>query len=158
MFSIHGSPATFSTDNGPNYYSQEFEQFMREGEIRHLKTTPHFHKSNRKAESALKIMKNIIIIANQEGKSMWKAVLEWRNSVTPGSTSSAVKRLMSRRTGSLISCDKALNIPKVQEGVVKDVIHKRKYAEYYYDRNARSLTRSCVESANKSESLSTTTS
>ena len=139
MFSIHGSPAALLTDNGPNYSSKEFEQLIREWEIRHIKTTLHHHKSNGKAESAVKIMKNIIIKANQEGKSMWKAVLEWRNSVTPDSTGSAVERLMSRRTRSFIPCDKALYIPKVQAGVVKDFIRKRKYGKYYHDRNARSL-------------------
>ena len=40
MFHIHGLPICVSSDNGPQFISQEFKNFVREHHIFHRKTTP----------------------------------------------------------------------------------------------------------------------
>lgn len=94
VFAIHGVPVTLISDNGPNYASAEFHQFTQAWDFQHLTSSPHYPKSNGKAESAVKIMKFIITKANKDGADVWKAILEWRNSPTPSQGSSPVQRLM----------------------------------------------------------------
>ena len=144
IFSTHGTPAVLLTDNGSNYSSQEFTDFMASWETYHVTSSPHHPKSNGKAESAVKIMKTIISRAKKEGTDMWKAILEWRNAPTPGMTSSPAQRLMSRRTRSMLPCSQAMYQPTVQTAVTQQILHKRKKAKHYYDRQAKALPKLVV--------------
>ncbi|XP_041483435.1 uncharacterized protein K02A2.6-like [Lytechinus variegatus] len=60
QFSRHGIPKEVISDNGPQYSSDEFKCFMEEWEIHHTTSSPHHPQSNGKAESAVKIAKNIM--------------------------------------------------------------------------------------------------
>ena len=95
VFAIQGIPVSLISDNGPNYASVEFSKFAKAWDLQHLTSSPHHHKANGKAESAVKIMKSIITKTNKEGADVWKAIIEWRNSLTPSQGSSPVQRLMS---------------------------------------------------------------
>ena len=96
IFAVHGIPVTLISDNGPNYASVEFTDLTHDWDIQHITSSPHHPKANGKAESAVKIMKSIIIKANKQGTNVWKAILEWRNSPTPPQGSSPVQRLVSQ--------------------------------------------------------------
>ena len=139
IFATHGSPAVLLTDNGTNYSSNEFHEFTESWEIQHVTSSPHHHKSNGKAESAVKIIKGIITRAKKERQDVWKAILEWRNAPTPGTDSSPAQRLMSRRTRSMLPCSPNLYKPEVQTAVSEQVIQKRRQAKYYHDRGAKPL-------------------
>ena len=139
ILATHGTPALLITDNGTNYSSQEFKEFTQAWDINHITTSPHHPKSNGKAESAVKIIKGIISKAKKEGMDMWKCILEWRNSPTPGTSSSPSQRLMSRRTRSMLPCSQTMYKPEVQTTVTEQIIRKRKQAKYYHDRQAKSL-------------------
>ena len=139
ILATHGTPALLITDNGTNYSSQEFKEFTQAWNINYITTSPHYPKSNGKAESAVKIIKGIISKAKKEGMDMWKCILEWRNSPTPGTSSSPSQRLISRRTRSMLLCSQTMYKPEVQTTVTEQIIRKRKQAKYYHDRQAKSL-------------------
>ena len=139
MFAIHGVPVTLISDNGPNYTSEEFRQLTQAWDFQHLSASPHYPKSNGKAESAVKIMKSIITKANKDGADVWKAILEWRNSPTPSQGSSPVQRLMSRRTRSFLPFKASKYQPEVQRAVPTQVVHKLRVAISYHDGSAKPL-------------------
>ena len=56
------------TDNGPQYSSDQFAAFTREWEFQHTTSSPLHSQSNGKAESAVKIAKNLVKKAKQEKK------------------------------------------------------------------------------------------
>ncbi|KAL0839884.1 hypothetical protein ABMA28_016507 [Loxostege sticticalis] len=60
QFARHGIPAELVTDNGPAYSSSEFKQFMREWEVRHVTSSPHYPQSNGKSERTVQTVKNIL--------------------------------------------------------------------------------------------------
>ena len=78
-FATHGVPAVLITDNGTNYDSHEFSKFVTAWEFSHVTSSPHHHKSNGKAESAVKIMKDIVKKAQKEGSDIWKAMTAMQN-------------------------------------------------------------------------------
>ena len=46
MFLTHGLPVSFTTDNGPQFISQEFQRFMEGNCIDHRKVTPLWPQAN----------------------------------------------------------------------------------------------------------------
>ncbi|CAB4004480.1 LOW QUALITY PROTEIN: uncharacterized protein K02A2.6-like [Paramuricea clavata] len=57
IFATHGLPTTVVSDNGTNFTSNEFEEFMKRNGIKHIKVSPYHPASNGQAEHAVRIFK-----------------------------------------------------------------------------------------------------
>ena len=57
-FATFGIPETLVTDNGSNFTSSEFEEFLKANGIRHIKTAPYHPASNGLAEWAIQTFKS----------------------------------------------------------------------------------------------------
>ena len=121
QFSRHGIPDVLVSDNGPQYISNEFAQFANEWEFRHLSSSPHHQKANGKAESAVKIAKNLFKKALRDNKDPWLALLDFRNTPTQGMQTSPVQGLMSRTTKTLVPIATSLLKPEVADGVTEKI-------------------------------------
>ena len=130
--------ADLSTDNGVQYSSDQFAAFTREWKLQHTISSPLHGQSNGKAESAVKIAKNLVIKAKRESKDLEMALLEWRN--TPDINNlSLTQKLMSRRTRTTIPTAEALLKPEVVEGVHENIKRKGQQTKATYDKSARPL-------------------
>lgn len=130
--------ADMVTDNGPQYSSTHFSKFAREWEFQHTTSSPLHSQSNGKAESAVKIAKNLVKKAKQGNKDLQMSLLEWRN--TPDNNGlSPVQKLMSRRTRTTIPTTEALLKPGVIDGVYENIKRKRQQAKAAYDKHAKPL-------------------
>ncbi|PFX33792.1 Retrovirus-related Pol polyprotein from transposon 17.6 [Stylophora pistillata] len=110
-FARHGI-ADMVTDNGPQYSNAHFAKFTREWEFQHTTSSPLHSQSNGKAESFVKIAKNLVKRAKRGNKDLQMSLLEWRN--TPDSNGPGpVQKLMSRRTRTTIPTNVALLRPEV---------------------------------------------
>ena len=56
-FATHGLPEIVVTDNGSNFASKEFEDFLKQNGIRHIRTAPYHPASNGLAERAVQTFK-----------------------------------------------------------------------------------------------------
>ena len=59
-FARFGIPEEIITDNGPNFVSQEFPTFTSRWDIRHSTSSPYHSQGNGKAESEVKIAKQLM--------------------------------------------------------------------------------------------------
>ena len=50
IFTIHGLPVTFTSDNGPQLTSDEFEEYLEYKGIEHRKVTPEWAEANGEVE------------------------------------------------------------------------------------------------------------
>ncbi|XP_058827654.1 uncharacterized protein LOC131687581 [Topomyia yanbarensis] len=139
-FSRMGIPRKIITDSAKQFTSQEWIGFVRDYGSTHATSAPYHHEFNGKAESAIKIAKNIIKKALKDGKDIWLALLDWRN--TPqldGYTPS--QKAMGRKTRSILpvtSCQLQLQMVDTQR--VRDGIELRKVkSKFYHDRKAQEL-------------------
>ena len=85
IFVTHGLPENIVSDNGPNFTSAEFEDFLAKNGIKHTKVSPYQPSSNEQAERAVRVFKEGI--EKMEGANMQKLsrfLLKYR--ATPHST------------------------------------------------------------------------
>lgn len=139
QFSRHGVPDVLVSDNGPQLVSHEFRLFREEWEFKQITSSPHHRKANGKAESAVKVTKNLFKKALRDNRNPWLALLEYRNTPVETIGSSPAQRFMSRRTKTLMPTASTLLRPQVVEGVEKKIELKRQKAKSYYDRPAHPL-------------------
>ena len=67
------------SDCGSQFTSQEFKSFAEKWCFSHKASSPGHHKSNGRAESAVKIIKHMMKKALKEGQDQYEALLELRN-------------------------------------------------------------------------------
>ena len=60
IFEHYGLPETIYSDGGPQFTSDEFDQFCKEWKINHVTSSPHYPQSNGIAENGVKAMKKLI--------------------------------------------------------------------------------------------------
>ncbi|KAG8147540.1 hypothetical protein E2320_001389, partial [Naja naja] len=138
-FARYGQPNVVITDNGPQFVSLQFKKFAAGWEFDHITSSPHQPQANGKAESAVKIVKNLCRKALDESRDPWKAILHWSNTPTEGMDSSPAQRLMSRRLKTSLPMANKLLEPMVIQGVPERLQEKRQVAKAKYDESARGL-------------------
>lgn len=139
QFARYGQPDRVISDNGPQFSSQQFRRFASGWEFEHITSSPRYPKANGKAESAVKIAKNLCKKALHEGKDAWTAILQWRNTPTAGMDSSPAQRLMSRRLKTALPVASKLLEPCVVTDVGAKLRHKRQVSKFEYDKTAKDL-------------------
>ena len=110
-FARHGIPDVVVSDNGPQYASSEFQCFARHWNFQHKRIAPGNSRANRQAESAVKIIKNLMIKSAKSGDDPYIALLNLRNTPNEGMSSSPIQRLMGRRTQSALPATPAVLKP-----------------------------------------------
>ncbi|KAK3100667.1 hypothetical protein FSP39_023406, partial [Pinctada imbricata] len=81
IFARFGIPETVVSDNGPQYSSEEFQNFSKEFDFKHVTSSPNYPQSNGLAEKYVQIAKRILEKAKHSKQDPHLALLEYR--VTP---------------------------------------------------------------------------
>ena len=71
VFSVYGLPLSITTDNGPQFISDTFAEYMRENGIQHRRITPLWPQANGQVERQNRSFMKRIRIAHSEGKN-WR--------------------------------------------------------------------------------------
>ncbi|KAJ8398719.1 hypothetical protein AAFF_G00419160, partial [Aldrovandia affinis] len=112
-----------STCSTCNVYAHNQQKETMLSHDLHVTSSPRHPKANGKAESAVKIAKNLLRKAAHDGDDPWKAILHWRNTPTENMGSSPAQRLMSRRLKTSIPATNKLLEPVVVVGVTEKLRH-----------------------------------
>ena len=101
--------------------------------------SPYLPRSNGKAESGVKIAKNLIKKSARDGVDAMMVLLDWRNTPTSGIGYSQAQRLMSRRTRTSLPIANSRLEPEVPRNVPQKIRNKRNQAKVHYDRDTKEL-------------------
>ena len=140
-FSRNGICDEITTDNGPQFASEEFRKFSKEWSLEHKLTSPRHPQSNGRAELAVKSAKNILKKATQTKQDVYLAILHHRNTPNSQGTSPA-QRLMGRRTKTTLPTKASLLQPQIinPENEKTKMKAVRAKQQFYYNRNAKDLS------------------
>ena len=81
IFSEYGWPETLISDNGPCYASETFKKLMKEYNVNHVTSSPHYPQSKNLAEKYVQIVKNLFHKAKEEGQDLHKCLMMYRNTL-----------------------------------------------------------------------------
>ena len=68
IFSRLGFPEEIVSDNGRQFVSQEFEQFLRSKNIKHVRSSPYYPRSNGKIERFHRYLKKNLLFRVVRGR------------------------------------------------------------------------------------------
>lgn len=66
LFTAYGLPEQVVSDNGPQFVSSEFSEFMRENGVKHIRTSPYHPSSNGEAERFVQTFKRALKAGSRE--------------------------------------------------------------------------------------------
>ena len=95
IFAKYGWPDTLVSDNRPCYASETFKGLMKQYQVNHITSSPHYPQSNSLAEKYVQIIKNLFHKAKEEGQDLRKCLMTYRNT----SLSSHLQLLMQILSG-----------------------------------------------------------
>ena len=139
IFARHGIPVSMKTDNGPQFISSEFKNYMTTNGVLHVTSTPLWPQGNGEVERQNRTLLKSIRIAYAAGKD-WKKELNkllmaYRS--TPHTTTgvSPSKLLFGREFRTKVPCLEQV-AGRNDDVVEKDTLMKRK-GKVYADRKRR---------------------
>ena len=83
IFVEWGPPHTIKADNGTQYISKEFMEFLSRHKVRLITSSPHYPQSNGLAEVYVNHARNLIIKTLEAGKLWFHGLQEYTNSPQP---------------------------------------------------------------------------
>ena len=88
LFGSYGIPEQVVSDNGPQFTSEEFAEFMRRNCIKHIRSTPYHPSTNGLAERFVQTFKRALQASEQSGRSFNQRLVNFLFSyrTTPHST------------------------------------------------------------------------
>ena len=108
IFGRWGIPEIIVSDNGPQYNSQEFSDFARAYEFKHVTSSPLYPQSNGHAERSVQTVKKLL----RESEDPDLSLLVYRSTPLPWCNLSPAQLLMGRCPRSNIPSPKESLIPK----------------------------------------------
>ena len=98
--SEYGWPETLVSDNGPCYTSEVFTNLMREYNVNHITSSPHYPQSNGLADKYVQLVKNMFYKTKEEGKDLFKCLMVYHNTPLSNNFHSPMQILASRSASS----------------------------------------------------------
>lgn len=138
IFARFGSADVLTTDNGPQFSSQEFATFAKDWRFKHVTSSPHYPRANGQAEAAVKVAKNLMRKAQEANSDVYKMLLDYRNTPRQSTGLSPVQVLMGRNTRSA-TLPSRVKPTKADKGASQEKGRRQAVVKKSHDRSARDL-------------------
>ena len=117
LFAREGLPSEIVSDNGVQFVSSEFEDFLKQLGISHCKASLYYPRANGEVERWNRVLKQTLQIATSQGKDWKEATLELLMPTGPHHTKLRVKPLQNCCMGDPWSRHYTFEMPMTAKGV-----------------------------------------
>jgi len=140
MFARQGIPEKLMTDNGPQYASRKFKDFVQKWGITHITSSPLYPQSNGLAERTVETVKNLLRKAAENNEDPLLALLAYRSTPKDNGLSPS-ELLMGRKLRTRLPMRaKLLNPKRVNAQEANQWMKKKKQRQKkYFDRGSKEL-------------------
>ena len=135
MYSKYGIPDELISDNGPQYASKEFKDFVNEYGFMHTTSSPLYPKSNGQAERMVQTVKRIL----KKNKDPYKALMDYRNTEIQGLGQSPAQLFLGRRLKTTLPTSADLLRPKGSDIHAKLQARQLNYKKFHDSRGTKNL-------------------
>lgn len=139
IFSRHGKPKILYSDNGPQFTSTEFCEFIKLWDIIHKTSSPHNPQSNGFIERQVQIVKNLFKKALYDNKDFYLVLLEYRNTPLGLNKPSPAQLLYQRKlNGQLPICNQQSKPTNKKNSNYQNwLVEQKTKQKIYYDRTSQ---------------------
>lgn len=138
-FARYGVPQKVITDGATNFVNHEFKKFAEAWKFHHVTSSPHYPKSNGKAEITVKKAKQLLLKTAEDKEDFWYALLHQRNIPSANLEKSPAQKFFCRRTRSGMPLLVSQLKPQVVQNVTNYIKQKQTDSKRYYDRKTQAL-------------------
>lgn len=137
IFSEHGVPTIVRSDNGPQYFSQEYREFAKEYGFEYITSSPIYPRSNGFIESQVKSVKAVLAKAKKTHTDPNLALLCLRATPIDGKLPSPAELLLGRKIQD--------NLPRMiartndSDDVINRLEYRQEVQKHYHDRHVKIL-------------------
>ncbi|KAK3091320.1 hypothetical protein FSP39_018897 [Pinctada imbricata] len=131
QFARFGIPSKIISDGGPQFTSSEFARFTRNWKIKHRTSSPNHQRANGKAESAVKVIKHLILKCEHDRTDQNEALMEQRNTPRQDTGLSPAQMMFERSTRTLLP-----TVCREKQEPIKKRERRRKSVKNYYDKTS----------------------
>lgn len=138
-FARFGIPQKLITDNGRQFISEEFKDFIKNWQFKHVTSSPYHAQSNGLAERAVQTVKQLLKKCCHDKSDPLMALLQFRNTPRDNELASPAERLFSQKLRTKLPIDTALLKPKIQSDVTAQLKQRREKSADYTNRGRKPL-------------------
>ena len=138
IFAEHGVPDVLRSDNGPQYPSAAFTEFVDEWRFQHTISSPHCSASNGFAESMVKIIKTAFTKVKYSGEDPQPALLALHSTPVDSHLPSPVQMLYQQKLKTRLQTQTSSDDPYADEHH-EHLQDKADHAKMTHDQNACTL-------------------
>ena len=135
IFAEYGIPCEVFTDQGPQFVSQEFNDFATKYQFEVKHSSPRYPQSNGFAEAMVKIVKGIMSKAHRSGCDLPLAMLAYRTTPFKSGVASPAELLNQRRYKDLIPIRQRMSTQ--QENSRESLLAAKQSSAELYNRHAK---------------------
>ena len=136
IFAEHGIPERLSTDNGPQYASQEFHDFMQTYGVEHVTSSPMYPQSNGSAERMVQTVENILKKCDEEGEDPYLGLLSYRTTPVSSNLKSPAELLNNRKFRTTLPMSKRVSVSDTTSKTKEELYQRQKLQAFYYNKTA----------------------
>jgi transposase InsO family protein len=140
QFARYGVPTEVVSDQGPQFTSSVFKKMTKRFGVIHTTSSPTHHQANGKAESAVKIVKYMLLKCIREESDPYEALLELRNTPAQDTGLSPTQMMFGHLTRGRLpaATDRPLTAKRMSQAKNRR-IQRRQAVKNCYDKKARDL-------------------
>ena len=136
IFAEHGIPERLTTDNGPQYASQEFHDFMQTYGVEHVTSSPMYPQSNGSAERMVQTVENILKKCDEEGEDPYLGLLSYRMTPVSSNLKSPAELLNNRKFRTTLPMSKRVTVSDTTSKTKEELYQRQKLQAFYYNKTA----------------------